>query len=503
MLHFNFSAVNPQPDQVQQAFDVYAEQKYNDFLKRYEAFLDVGLARELEKSQTAGGKLNVILNHCTSQKLKLYILIDEYDNFANTIISMEREGDEAYHSITHGTGFFRHFFSVLKEGTGSPDSGLARLFVAGVSPITMDDVTSGYNIGLQVSQDPPLAQLCGFTREEVSQLIQSQNIPQILNLNLQDILSLMEAWYGGYRFARQEGPALFNPDMVLYFTRNVLQYRELPQDMVDHNVRIDYNKLHHLILIDRKLNGNFSRLKQIVEEGSLVSIIATGFPLEALVREQNFISLLYYFGLLTFRGVKEGASLLAVPNLVVAQLVYGYIRDAYEEADVFKTRMSRMIDHVRMMAYRGQWLDFFQNLAEQIKEQTSIRDFLGGEKVIQGFLLAYLSIADHFIIHSEQELNKGFCDLYLEPFSIKYPDMKYGYLIELKYFNRSKASEARLSEKIEAALQEGRQQLAGYILDPRLQKVSGKVTWICPVLVFHGWELVGSCLYEDTTRPDL
>jgi len=489
VLHFSFSAVDPDPDRVEISFETYIETMFLNFIERYRSLMDKRIEQRLLEVKNAGARLRALFSYVAQKGLKLLVLIDEYDNFTNTILSLETVGKTAYHQLTHGTGFFRHFFNVLKDGTGSPDSGLARLFVAGVSPVTMDDVTSGYNIGIQASLYPNLAEASGFTREEVRVLVATYRVPDMLGQELEAVLDLMERWYAGYRFANKSSRTLYNPDMVLYFIHTVTQFRELPPDMIDHNVRIDYGKLHHLMIVDRRLNGNFSRLKQVVEDGYLLSDVATGFPLEALTQEQNFISLLYYFGLVTFRDQQEGAARLEIPNQTVARLMYGYLRQALDEAAVFEARLAGMVDLIRAMAYRGDWLSFFRHLADRVQAQSAVRDFLGGEKVIQGFLLAYLSVADHFTIRSEHEMNKGFCDLFLEPFQAKYPDIKFGYLIELKYFKRGEVSEHDREMRVAAAIEEGRRQLAVYRRDERLTKVD--VTWICPILVFHGWELIG------------
>ncbi|MCP4407183.1 MAG: AAA family ATPase, partial [Gammaproteobacteria bacterium] len=165
VLYFNFAGVDPDPERVLASFSASTSEMFRHFLSRYHTYMDETVIRQVKNAEMPALKLRILFNHAAQKDLKLYVLIDEYDNFTNTILSMEKEGKSAYHQLTHGTGFFRHFFNVLKEGTSSPDSGLARLFVTGVSPVTMDDVTSGYNIGLQVSMEPPLAEACGFTRE--------------------------------------------------------------------------------------------------------------------------------------------------------------------------------------------------------------------------------------------------------------------------------------------------------------------------------------------------
>ena len=486
VLHFNFAEVDPDLQRVAKSFETYTRTMFLGFIRRYRSYLDQEIIGQLNSLETSGDRLSALFDYAAVKKLKLYVLIDEYDNFTNTILSRPIDGKQAYHNITHEAGFFRHFFTVLKGGTQVPNSGLGRLFVTGVSPVTMDDVTSGYNIGSQISLSKRVGAITGFTREEVRDLVVAQGVPAILGKPLDEVLDVMESWYGGYRFSKNMPEPIFNSDMVLYFIKEVVSEEEMPGDMVDHNVRIDYTKLRHLMILDKKLNGNFSRLKQVVEDGYLVSKLHTGFPLQELAKEHNFISLLHYFGLVTIRGEQRGVSRLVIPNRTVESLMYGYIRDAYKDAELFEARIHSTEKALSDMAWEGSWQAFFQMLGQAVEEQTSIRDYLSAEKVIQGFLLAWLNLSDYFQTSSERELNKGFCDLYLEPFTAKYPAMPYGYLIELKYFKRGEWSEEKQTEKIAQA----RAQLLQYREDKRLEKVAGDITWICPILVFHGWELV-------------
>lgn len=165
--------------------------------------------------------------------------------------------------------------------------------------------------------------------------------------------------------------------------------------------------------------------------------------------------------------------------------MYGYLRDAFSDVDIFRLDLFHLSKLIRGMAYRGEWQPVFDFLAEQVHRQTSVRDYLEGEKVIQGFLLAYLNVTDYFLTWSERDLNKGFTDVYLEPFLARFPDMRYGYLIELKYIPRKEYSDA----KLKASLQEARKQATQYASDDRMQNISEHVTLKKLVLVFNGWEL--------------
>ena len=222
------------------------------------------------------------------------------------------------------------------------------------------------------------------------------------------------------------------------------------------------------------------------ETGEEVAAIQTSFPAEGLLRQDNFVSLLYYLGLLSFAGEREGRPLLRIPNRTVRQLMYGYLRDAYDEVGVFRPSTYEIADRLNKMAYRGEWRGFFDYLAEEIGRQASVRDFLQGEKMIQGFLLAWLNLSPYFQVFSEAEQAGGFVDLYLAPFYFGYPDMRHAYLIELKYLSRAEDSPARR----EHLLAEARAQLRRYATDARVQDALGAATLHPIVLLYSGWELV-------------
>ncbi|MCP4107253.1 MAG: hypothetical protein GY749_17210 [Desulfobacteraceae bacterium] len=255
---------------------------------------------------------------------------------------------------------------------------------------------------------------------------------------------------------------------------------------IDQNIRIDYTKLRHLMLTDRKLNGNFSELKKIIENEETRCRLQTSFPLEHLGNPRNFISLLFYFGLLSIRTVQGERQVLSIPNLTVRKLMYEYIREAYDDTGSFRIDVWELADMVHEMAYNGDWKPMFQFIAHEIETQTSIRDYLDGERAVQMFLLAYLNISDYYICHTEREMSKGYSDIFLEPFTARFPDMKYGYLIEMKYITRSEYTETLKQEKI----REAEEQLRKYAGDEKLKKLAEGYTLRRLVLVFKGWELV-------------
>jgi len=494
VMRLDFSAVDSRMDKVESSFETYCSTKIHFFVQKYQEYFSDYDVKQIASYTASNDKLNYLFTSVSQKDLKLYVIIDEYDNFANNILSVS--GRKAYEDLTHGHGFFRHFFAVLKSGTSEGNSGLSRLFITGVSPVTIDDVTSGFNIGMNLSLSPAVNEMLGFTQTEVKQILEYYKKASMISYDIEKAMQVMNQWYNGYIFAEESKDSLFNPCMVLNFIADSILNRDinsdLPKNLIDQNVRFDYEKLKYLILINKRLNGNFDCLKSIIEDGKRISPVVSGFPLEKLVNPENFTSLLYYFGLLTFKGIKQGVSVLSIPNLTIRDLMYGYIRDAYYDVNIFRINMLELGDYIREMAWEGKWKQFFDFMAKEVKDQTSVRDYLYGEKVIQGFLLAYLSVSDFLIPTTEFEMNKGYCDFFLEPFKAKYPDLPFGYIIELKYIPRSKKdklSDRALQDAIKKAKEEANQQIEQYANDTGLKQKYKDCKIIKLIVVYYGWEI--------------
>ena len=485
-LRFNFSMVNDKLETLEREFEAYCLIELEGTLERHpDLFPEAALQRILAPPSITT-KLSMLFRYVGDHGIPLYVLIDEYDNFANTVLA--HHGAEAYHDFTHGGGFFRSFFATLKGGTDRSGGGIDRLFITGVSPVTMDDVTSGFNIGTNISLDPDFNEMVGFTEAEVRRLVETYRDLGAFNQDVDTAMRIMGEWYNGYRFATAAATDLYNTDMVLYYLKHSMPNRGVPDYLIDTNVRIDYGKLRHLLVVGRQLNGNFDLLREIIGEGRKdLPRIQPSFPLKQLTDEENFLSLLHYFGLLSIGGVVDGMPRLTIPNQTVKQLMYGYLRDAYRDVEVFRVSMFRFEQLMMRMANKGDWRPAFEFLREAIAAQTGVRDYIAGEKVVQGFLAAYLSVTDYYVFRSEAELGKGHADISLEPLVARYPHLRVGYLIELKYLARSgPAHETRVA----ASVGEATAQLRRYLADERLARQFPGVRFVGLAVVFHGWEMV-------------
>jgi hypothetical protein len=496
VLSFNFSAIAPDQIHLESSFLDLVRGIAVSFIAKYRQNLsasdNIDYYSQVIKECNAPADILRNLNQLAKEaKGGLYVIIDEYDNFANTILTVS--GEQAYQDLTHGDGFFRSFFNVLKAGTGGAEAPIKRLFITGVSPITMDDVTSGFNIGHHVSRDLNLNRMLGFTAADVIEMIEYYRENGKVIHSTDFLLGIITHWYGNYRFSAKDNVSLFNSDMVLYFLRDYMKMKELPENLIDRNVRIDYGKLRHLIIIDKDpgkpstTNGNFSKLKQIIEEGGALTKISDGFSLNEMMDPHNFYSLLFYFGLLTIVGLERDRYRLKIPNETVKRLYYDYIDSAYKETGLFSLDWAKYGELISDMAYEGAWLPLLEFITRRMKECLALRDLMTGEKAVQTFLNVYLGLSDLFIVHIEKEMNKGFADLVMEPFLAKYPEIRYSYLLEIKYIS---AGLKPNDPQVQTIKTQAEEQINRYALDEKFSKTIAKTHLIKIILIFSGHEAI-------------
>ena len=488
VLRFNFSAINSKLEDVERSFCEYCCMVMKNFILKYEHLMGSDVWKVVNPDETNPRQMLAALKEYISRTdcPRIYLLIDEYDNFTNTILSSY--GQERYREKTHGEGFIRGFFNNIKDSTSNAGAAVERLFITGVSPITMDDVTSGFNIGTNISMLPQFNDIIGFSEGEVREMITYYKDEGALpkDVTVDGLVEIMKPWYDNYCFSsRKLEERMFNSDMTLYFLNNYLQQQLPPEMMVDNNIRTDYNKLRHLVQIDKTFGANASVIQQIIAEGSITAQISTSFPAEKMTDTENFKSLLFYFGMLSIQGVYRGTPVLGIPNLTVREQLYTYLTEAYSRASIFDMDISSLSSLIMEMAYDGQWEPVFRFFAQELERQSAIREFIDGEAHIKGFLLAYLGLTQGYIILPEHESSKGYADFYMMPDLLHQPDIVYSYIVEVKYAHRD-ASDADIALlKRDAA-----EQLKRYATDEKVLRTKGGTRLELITLVFKGWELV-------------
>ena len=483
IIYLNFAVVNAELNSYRQSLDAHCNTEFNFFCDVYAQYLPEGIKEEMNKKKGAVEQLNYLYKECIKTNQQIYLFIDEYDHFTNKILS-EPSCLEDYKSETYGTGYLRSFFDTVKAGT---DSTIKRCFVTGVSPVTMDDLTSGFNIGTNYSLSPEFNEMTGFNEEEVRAMLDYYATTCQFHHSTDELIEAMKPWYDNYCFAEQSygSTTMYNSNMVLYFVDNYIRNGGyMPRNMVEENIRVDYNKLRMLIRKDKEFAHDASTIQTLVQQGYITGELKTGFPAETIAEPDNFISLLFYFGMLTISGTLEGETKLTIPNQVVREQLYSYLLDTYNEADLRFDNWEKG-KLASAMAYRGDWKAYFDYIAECLHRYSSQRDKQKGEAYVHGFTLAMTAQNRFYRPISEQENQEGYADIFMFPLLDIYKDMLHSYIIELKYA-KGKDSD----EKVEQLRQEAITQANRYAASETVQKAIGTTTLHKIIVVYQGMKMV-------------
>ena len=465
------------------SLDAYCNTEFRSFCRRYAEYLPDGMMEELCQKEGAVEQLSFLHKRCGEAGLQIYLFIDEYDHFTNKILA-EPDCLNDYRSETHGTGYLRSFFDAVKAGT---KTAIKRVFVTGVSPVTMDDLTSGFNIGTNYSLSPEFNELVGFTEADVRAMLDYYATTCEFHHTTDQLIEIMKPWYDNYCFAKQSygRTTMYNSNMVLYFVDNYIRNGgEVPDNMLEENIRVDYNKLRMLIRKDKEFANDASIIQTIVQQGYITGELKTGFPAEQLNHPDNFISLLYYFGMLTIDGTYRGKTKLSIPNQVVREQMYNYLLDTYRENDL-RYDSYKLGNLESDLAYDGSWQAYFGYIADCIKTFSSQRDKQKGEYYVHGFTLALTSQNMYYRPVSELDNQEGYADIFLLPLLDIYKDMQHSYIVELKY-----AKSGDSAERVEELRQKGIVQANRYADTEVVRRHVGPTQLHKLVVVFRGVEMV-------------
>lgn len=485
ILHLDFSQVGGTIEDLEEKFNFYLGVQLNGFVRDYLEFYSEKVQRQVEETKDAGGKLAIIQSEAKSKSYPLYLIIDEYDNFTNTVLN--EQGENVYWAITHAEGFYRDIFKKFK---GS----FERIFMMGVSPVTLDDVTSGYNIGWHISTKEEFNQMLGFSTEDVREMFtyykSEGKIPA--DSDIEAIIKEMKPWYDNYCFSEDAlltQSKVFNCDMVLYYLRNYMSRGQSPKEMIDPNTKTDYNKMKKLIQLDKLDGDRKGVLRTIIEEGEIICNLVETFPAYKITDPDIFPSLLFYYGMLTIKGTFGSQLILGIPNNNVRNQYYGFLLDEYQKVN--RVNLNNLSTLFTYMAFDGKWKECLEYMATEYAKVSSVRDGIEAERNLQGFFMAYLSLNNYYYTAPELELNHGYCDFFLLPDLTHYPT-KHSYIIELKVLSKAEfnaMSKDGKHTKAELQWQEAVEQIQKYAAAPRVEALRQGTTLHKIIMQFEGWEL--------------
>lgn len=404
----------------------------------------------------------------------IYLLIDEYDHFANEILA--RDYDQFLRFVARD-GFVRKFYEVIKTATGT--GLIKRLFITGVTPITMDSLTSGFNILKHLSLEADFNEMMGFTYIETHALIDTlyQSFSDTHQTTVQEVMEDLKRWYNGYRFNPDCEEKLYNPDMVLHFASAFAKNGCYPKEMIDTNIASDYGKIRRLFQI-KNTEQNYTVLEQLIEEGQIQSELTAQFSFEKSFEEQDFISLLFYLGFISVERSELNDLVFSVPNHVIQRLYWDYFMTLVEKQQVSDFQTKDIKTRILKLAQENQIKPFLELIESSLKALSN-RDSLNfDEKYIKALFVGFANLANIYFIHSEREIEKKYPDIMLLFRKPIRPN--YQFVFELKYLKKSEASD------LDNQVIEAENQLRGYLQSDELKQLNSLKAW---VIVFIGDQL--------------
>lgn len=490
VLFLDFSQITGNIDKLETKFNSYLSINLDAFVRQYSEYYQAEM-EEILAQEDFEEKMELIFKAAKAHQYHLYLIIDEYDNFTNVILN--ERGENVYHAITHADGFYRDVFKKLKGN-------FERIFMMGVSPVTLDDVTSGFNIGWNISIKPEFDEMLGFSTTDVVEMFtyykKHGSIP--VDSDIDAIVNDMKPWYDNYCFAEEalkKKTRMFNCDMVLYYLRNYMDNGCSPRQMIDPNTRTDYGKMKKLLQFDKLDGERKGIIRKIAEEEQIVTQLYESFSAYQIPKAEIFPSLLFYYGMLTIKGTRGSKLILGIPNNNVRKQYYGYLEEEYQAKAYVD--VNQLTDYYYDMAYDGKWEEGLRFMADAYAKVSSVRDGIEAERNLQGFFMAYLNLNDYYITAPELELNHGYCDFFLLPDLTHYAS-QHSYILELKVLSKKDFSaivEGEFTEdgkpmtKAEKQWREALDQIHRYAEAPRVEALRQGTKLHLIIMQFEGWEL--------------
>ena len=452
ILRFNFSGIDTSTEEATiRGFKKEVASSIEVFINRY------NLEFHVNKEDEAENILDNLFKSFYIQKLqdKIYVIIDEYDHFANELLGFN---PEQFRGLVSKNGKVRKWYEILKKGT---ETVVDRIFITGVAPITLDSLTSGFNIGTDITQDEEFNEMIGFTEEELKEILKNQEI----SLKEQEkIIPIMKENYDGYKFCLKAKNQIYNSNMCLYFLSRYIRLGEIPDKLIDTNIASDYSKIGKMLDLCKGEN-RLEILRKTVQGEPIVNTIIEKFNPAIEFTENDMISMLYYLGYLTISGEDLGKPELTIPNKVMKEIYANYFMQIMEEEANFKIDNTTNNEILREIAKEGK----IDKMVETLKiylNNLSNRDLIKfDEKYIKLIFYCIAMNIKAYSTKSEMEVNRNYPDILLVP-----RDSSKGYkavMVEFKYIKKGEVA------KLEDKQKEAKEQIERYSSFEDIKDIQG------------------------------
>ena len=450
ILKFNFSGINTQDEETtMKGFKENVTISIDTFVKNYE--IDFYVNPEL----TIEGLLNSLIEAFRIQKPeeKIYVIVDEYDHFANELLGFK---PEQFKNLVSKNGQVRKWYEILKKGT---ETVVDRIFITGVAPITLDSMTSGFNIIKDETQDRTFNEMMGFTNNELKILMKEQEISEETQ---KELLPIMKENYDGYKFSLKGKERIYNSNMCLYFLNEYVKYKEIPEKLVDVNIVSDYNKIGSMLRLCKNEN-RLDIIEETVSGEGILTEITQKFNPEIAFGETEMVSMLYYLGYLTIDKELLGKAELKIPNKVMKEIYGDYFLKILDEETNLIIEEREYNEILQEVALEGK-IDKAVGLLQKYLNNLSNRDYQNfTEKYVKLIFYCIMMNLKIYNVKSEMEVQREYPDIVLIP---KEKDKGYNaIMIEFKYLKKTEEN------KLEEKQKEARKQIEKYANTEEMKEI--------------------------------
>ena len=445
ILRFDFSGVETHNEkEIRGSFNNKISKGINEFVSNYGGF-DSKLVYEFERELSPADYISTFLSSVSTnlKESKIYLLIDEYDHFTNDLFSFNISH---FKEIVSRNGWVRKFYEVLKQFMG--EGLIDRFFATGVTPVTLDSMTSGFNVAQNITQNSDFHDLAGFTEAELRGMLVN-TIYEEGKFVIETVITDMRSWYNGSKFSPDATERLYNPQMVISFVSEFGRNFTYPREMADINVTSDYKKIAN-ILTPLAPDESEEVISQVLESERITERLTVQYNFELPYTKTEAVSLLFYNGLLTIESEILGKFTYVIPNYVIKQMYWEYFRHLFTVSKDLRYDNSKIDDSIIEIAMEGR-INQLVEYVHSILKNLSNRDLQKfNEKNIKMIFMTLLMGSNAYFVKSEMENQEGYADLILLP--TKLNPGKENILIELKYL-KTGGQEKQKSELIKASEQ--------------------------------------------------
>ena len=466
ILKFNFSEINI--EDISKEFKYYLKLMLFHFIDKYK--LDIEIADDFDNPLELLEKIIEYFSH--NEKMNLFIMIDNYDSFANQFLF---DLDNSYDEFLSKTLEIKEFVKLIRAGV--TNTAIKKLFITGNTPIVLSDIVNNFHLLENISLEEDFNDLAGFREEDVKSILDFYEIPI-------EYLETIKEWYGGYKF-NENAQEIYHPNMVWYFVKHYLQHNTIPTEMLDMNSIIHYRKLKNLLFSKNSLNDNFEILNKILAHSEIeIEKILEQFGANQLWDGNKFISLFFYLGFFAIKR-KNLELVVGIPNEEMKIVLFNYMHEVLTEQNLLSIDSYKIDYHLKEFAKEG-GVEIFRYISNELKN-SFLNDYEFSCHNLKALYLSSLGYSSLYLVKNPAELAvDNFFDFVLKPFN---QHILYFGVVSIIHLPKN---ESITQNQLNETIQDKFDKLELIRYDERIKKYiqEGKQL-VKVIMVFYGNDLVG------------